>query len=99
MFVERNTQYVKQGCMDEAIQLFLSYKSWWTDRKIPVRYYTPVFGPLSVLVFEVEYESIAAYEKLEKELVSSPEFAELSPKWLELTERGGTTEGWIVEKV
>lgn len=94
MFVQRNINKVKLGSMDELIQA-CNKVTWFSDRKITVRVYTPVFGPLNVIVFEFEYENQAAYEKTNAEWLASPECAAFTPKWLELVERGGYSEGWI----
>ena len=99
MIVERYTFNVKLGCLEKIIDLALQYKSWWIERNVPIRYYTPYYSPRDVFVVEYEFESLGIADKVEKEWIKSKEYADLIPKWFELAERGGKAEIWEVNKV
>ncbi len=94
MFVERNIFKIKYGCLEEAVKLCDEYKSWWRERKVTVRIYTPAYAPMFTLCLEFEYPSMAECERISNEWEKSPELAALSVKWVNVVERGGTSEAW-----
>lgn len=93
MYVERNFFNVKYGCMNELLKHLATVK-WFDENKIPVRVYRPVFAPFDVLCMEFEYDSLAAYEELNKKWIESQDFADFIHKWVAYTERGGYSEAW-----
>ena len=60
-----------------------------------VRVYTPWIGsPRLALALELEYESLADYERSRAEVRGSPEGAAFFEKWDQVTEPGA---GYVVE--
>jgi hypothetical protein len=60
----------------------------------PVRIYTSNIGQFSQLAFEMEYEDLAAFEKMWTQWGARPTSADWMKKWLELHIPGGSNEIW-----
>jgi hypothetical protein len=101
MLINRRSFNIKSGGMDTAIQLIkdvtkdLTAAS--TNTKVrDVRLSTAFFGAFDVLVMEVEFETLAAYESYWNEAFGHPLMAAFFEKWNTLTTGGGSNELWEV---
>lgn len=62
------------------------------------RVYASEIGPFDTIVYEIEVESLTAYERILAEIYASPAVATRLPEWFkrwqEITEPGGMNEFW-----
>lgn len=90
MIVQRMTIKVKPGHMEDVLALLKE------DRKQMGRnhrLYEIDLGTFNQVAIELEFEDMAAREKLWTEWGARPETAAFMEKWLEWT-KGGTNEIW-----
>ena len=97
MLVNRRSHNLKMGSMLEAVSLLKAEKER-INHPHPSRIYLPKFGPFHVVTIEIEFESLEEYDKFWSEWFSSPEGIEFNEKFMEMTERGGTNEIWVLEE-
>ncbi len=93
MLVNRRTFLVKPGCMEKLASLLIGER---TSESPPSRIYTPDIGPFDVLVFELEFESLGAYEKFWSDWAAKPETEAFMEKWYALIKPGGKNEIWTL---
>ena len=94
MIVQRDTVYVKVGCMDQAIELI---KAEMSKREGPPKWriLTPQFGVRTdMIVVEWEFESLAKLEEFWAVWLAKPETAEFWKRYNQLVETGGHNETW-----
>ena len=94
MFINRRTNKVKPGAMEELVKLT---KAEIERTKSKATVYTAYFGPYDVIVFDFEFESLEAYQKFWDEWFASPEGDRFMEKYNTLVESGGSNELWNVE--
>jgi hypothetical protein len=96
MFAYRTTWIVKEGRMEEALDL-LNAESEQAKHLIPenavLRAYTPDLSP-NVLVFENAFDSLEDHARFWTAYNATPQAAVFWPKWHELVERAVGTERW-----
>ena len=97
MIVNRRTFSIKRPRMQETVDWL---RARWKEFNHPhaIRVYTPNIASFDILTFEIEFESLAGYEKFWADFSARPETAEFMSKWYELTEGGGTNEIWTLEE-
>jgi predicted Rdx family selenoprotein len=66
------------------------------ERSGPVRVLTDLSGPFDTVVFEIEVESLAAWEKQRQKAFAAPEFADTFQRTNDLIE-SGRTEFYTIE--
>ena len=93
MYINRRTNKVKAGCMDEMVKL-VKAEIERTESNGTV--YTAEFGPFDVMVIDFSFESLTEYHKFWDEWFATPEAAKFMEKWYTLVEPGGTNEFWFV---
>jgi hypothetical protein len=101
MIVNRRTFYVKQGRMQELIELIKAEGQAEKERGGylgSLRIYTPNIAPFGVVVVDWQYESLAEHEKGWAEWAARPTTAAFMQKWMELTEPTGLNEIWDLEE-
>lgn len=94
MIVNRRVFNVKQGCMDQAVELVKAGTEQFSSYTGPIRIYAPETGTFGVLAIEWEYKDLAEYERLWAEWQAAPETAAFMEKWVTLTRSDGTNEIW-----
>ena len=95
MIVNRQVYKIKPGCMDEAVAMLVALREQGPRTSCV---YRSQFGPFATVVFEMEFENLAEYEKDWAEWFASPEGAALEEKWVPLMAEGGpgTNEIWTL---
>lgn len=97
MIVDRRVFYLKFADADRAIRMAveeLNRMKW--DR--PSRLHRAKTGRFATLALEMEFESLAEYEKFWADWDASPESSAFQEKWNDVNETGGSHELWqIVE--
>ena len=88
MIVNRREFSIKGGRMDEAVAWFRALVF-----PKPIRLQQSASGTFGLLAIEIEYESMAEYEKLMAEWVARPDTPGRLTKWNELA-KGGQNEFW-----
>ena len=95
MIVNRLTVTVKQGRMQEVVELLNEGRK---QVGFKVRLYQSDLGNRNQIAYELEFEDYAAYDKFWKEWFALPETPAFLEKWNDITEAGGTNEiWWLVE--
>src|SRR5262245_29999317 len=100
MLVNRRTFIVKKPYFEEAVALLVeaSELAKRTDPNVVFRVYASEIGPFDTIAYELESESLAAYERQQAEFAANPTVAARFPEWFkrwqEITEPGGTNEIW-----
>lgn len=96
MFAYRTTWIVKEGRMEEALEL-LNLEAAQVKHVFPknavFRAYTPDLSP-NVLVFEDAFASTEDHDRYWAAYNGTPQAAAFWPKWGELMERRIGTERW-----
>lgn len=90
--VNRRTFIAKRGHLDEVIALLKEEK---TD--LVKRVYRSHYGTFDTAVMEIEFASVAEMEERWAAWFKSDYAQEFVPRWLEITESGGSNEVWILE--
>ena len=90
MIVNRREFNVEVGHVKDAIALIKAL-----DYPKPIRIVTSMSGAFNVLAIEVEYESLAEYERIVPEWAARPDTPEFMAKWHEIT-KSGVNEFWQV---
>jgi hypothetical protein len=100
MIVDRRTFRAKKGQKHEAAAVLKEVAKLFTAKvkDVPIRIYHSHMGTFDTVAMEVEYESLAEYERLMYSFFALPEMAPLMKKWNEVTETGGTHEMWGLEE-
>ena len=96
MIVNRRTFSIKRPRMQETVDLLRAQRKE-SSHPHATRIYTSNIAPFDILAFEIEFESLAGYEKFWADFSARPETAEFMSKWYELTEGGGANEIWTLE--
>jgi hypothetical protein len=96
MIVNRRIFIPKHGHMREVLDLLKAEFARCFPEFKAVRYYVSDIGPFDRFGMEMEFPSLAEYERAVAQSGEcfSPEFWQ---RWYELTESGGTNEIWTVE--
>jgi hypothetical protein len=100
MKVVRWTHHAKVQCSSELVKAIKSYPEYGLP-KLPhgARVYShSTLSPWQVVIFEVEFESLAEYAAWEEELWAAPRVHEWTDQLYSLKERGGGGEFWNVEQ-
>jgi hypothetical protein len=98
MLAYRTTWIVKQGKMQEALDLLSAESKRAKPKGAQVRVYTPSISP-NALIFEDAWESAEAHDDFWAEYNQTPEAAPFWTKWHEVTERSVGTERWNVTEL
>jgi hypothetical protein len=93
MLAYRTTWMVKQGRMQEALDLISAETQRAKSEGAVVRIYTPSIGP-NVLVFEMVSETAEAHDAFWTEYNKDPKAAAFWEKWGEVTERSLGSDRW-----
>ena len=99
MIAYRTTWIVKQGRMEEALELLRAESDWGFEQfaSLPestaVRVYTPDLSP-NVLIYENAFDSVEDHDQFWAEYNGTPQAAAFWPKWAELMERRVSDERW-----
>ena len=95
MLVNRRSNQVKRGPMDEAVSLVKEALQWAPAGMGPMRVYTSSIGPESRIALEVELQSLADYERFWNGWTAQvpPEWWE---RWDKVIESGGSNEIWTL---
>jgi hypothetical protein len=100
MLVNRRTFIVKKPYFEEALALLVEagQLARGVNPNVVFRVYASELGPFDTVAYEVEHESLTAYEREWAELETNPSVAARLPdwfkRWQEITEPGGTNEIW-----
>jgi hypothetical protein len=86
---------VKPGRLGDFAKLL---KATFGGSERTVRVYRFKIGQRDTAAMEIEYESLAAFEKALADFATRPEAAEFSEKAHELVEGGGTSAFWELEE-
>ena len=93
MIVVRLPYTVKRGRMDEAVALAKENMPLYPD--LTERVYGSYFGaPPQTIAIELEFESLAAFERWETDWDARPESESWNAKWREVSEGVGVSEIW-----
>ena len=98
MIVVRITWPVKRGAEQKAVELIKSLP----DYEIPrpphgERIYWEYLSPMCEVIHEMQFENVAEWDALVKEMTAAPRFGEVWSKFAELLlPGGGDTEVWNV---
>ncbi len=95
MLINRRTSLVKPGRVAEAIALLKSGASH-LDWVPPFRVLQSSIGTVNQVVLELEFETLADYDKFWTSYRAAPESADVMAMWNELNLSGGTNEIWEV---
>ena len=96
MLINRRTFVTKHGRSQDATE-FLKNGANHLDWVPPLRVSTSHFGSLRKVQLELEFESLADYEKFWTAFEEAPESQAVLEKWWECIEAGGTTnEIWKI---
>jgi hypothetical protein len=89
MIVVRNVFQLKFGKAKEAMVLIRESEAMMRrSGAAPTRYLTDVTGQFYTLVMEITYESLAAMEKAQKDVMGAKEFSEWYQRFIPLVESG-----------
>ncbi len=89
MILVRNVFQLKFGKAREAKALIKENEALVKRHgNSPTRYLTDLTGPYYTLVMEMTFESLAALEKSQSEMMSSKEFSDWYQKFIPLVESG-----------
>jgi hypothetical protein len=100
MLVNRRTFMIKKSYFEEALALLVEY-----NQLVKLMYpnavgrvYASEIGPFDTIAYEIEIESLTAYERILAEFYANPAVAARFPEWFKrwqaITEPGGTNEFW-----
>lgn len=90
--VNRRTFNAKRGKLAEVVAMLKAEKN-----DLVKRVYSSHYGTFDQAVLEVEFSSVAEMEERWAQWFQSDYAQEFVPRWLEITESGGTNEVWILE--
>jgi hypothetical protein len=90
--VNRRTFIPKRGHQQEVIDMLKGEEG----SAYVSRVYTAHYGPFDVAVLEVEFADLAAMEAGWNAWSASERAANIMPRWLEITEPGGSNEVWQI---
>ncbi|MFN2302656.1 MAG: hypothetical protein ACK2TV_02900 [Anaerolineales bacterium] len=93
MIVNRLTVNVKQGRMDELVELLKDARK---QGGYHVRFYQSYLGIRDQIAYEFEFEDYAAYDKFFTEWYALPDTPAFLEKWNDMTKAGGTNELWTL---
>ena len=91
MIVNRRTNIVKTGRMDELLALVTAERERGDGT---FRIYVSNIGPYDTVAFEFEFESLVEYETFWSEWSATPEGGAFMEKWNDLVKPGGANEIW-----
>ena len=94
MIVVRWSQVVKRGHQHEAVELWKDWATSHPDQTL--RVYSDFMASHHTIAIEVEYDTLAEYEKSRAEWVT-PEFRTFAGKLNPLLADSGCTEAWHLE--
>jgi len=97
MIAVRFTHIVKPGCGGAVVALLKEHRDHPATPDRPTRIYTANLGPSHVVIYEAEYESLAAWEKAVAEWPHHPLAATFWKDMDKLVESGGSREIWNLE--
>jgi hypothetical protein len=95
MIVNRRTFVIKRGRMEDAKSLLKETGQWWPPGAGMVRFYVTNVGAWNQLAFEVEFQSLADYERIWAEAGATVP-AEWWHRWFEVLDAGGGNEIWTL---
>ena len=96
MIVDRRVFIAKKGRMEDAVAVAKKMGELFTKTfpDATYRIYRPSVAAFDSLAWEGEWESLAQYEKGQREFFALPEVAVLLERWDEVSETSGTHEIW-----
>ena|SRR5437867_826346 len=100
MLVNRRTFLVKKPYFEEALARLVEYHhlAKLINPNVVGRVYASEMGPFDTIAYEIEIESLGAYEQAVAEFYANPAVASRVPEWAkrwqEITEPGGMNEIW-----
>ena len=97
MIVIRYTHIVKPGCGRAAVALLKEHRDHPATQNRRTRIYTTNLGPAHTVIWEAEYETLAAWEKAAAEWPSHPLAATFWKQMDELVDSQGSREVWNLE--
>lgn len=95
MLINRRTYMPKSGRTADVIARFKTGANH-LDWIPPFRVLTSRLGPLGLVVLEVDFESLADYERFWASFASAAESRAVDENFSEMVEPGGTNEIWEV---
>lgn len=101
MFAYRTTWIVKEGRMEEALELASTtgeQLKHLRPKNAVFRFYTPDLSP-NVMVYEDAFDSAEGHEQYWAAVNATPQAAAFWPKWTELVERRVGVERWHLAEV
>jgi hypothetical protein len=96
MLINRRTFSTRLGRWQDAVAVLKSGASH-LDWVPPARVLTSHFGTFDRVELELEFESLAEYEKFWAAFDAAPETATVMAQWIETIEPGGTNEIWEIQ--
>jgi len=96
MYINRRTFSTKLGHWQDAVAILKNGASH-LDWVPPSRVLIPHFGTFGLVQLELEFETLADYEKFWASFDAAPERDGIMARWLETIEQGGTNELWEVQ--
>ncbi len=95
MYINRRTFSTKIGRSEDAIRILKTgadHLGW----KPIYRVLTSHFGTFGLVELELEFETLADYERFWADFDAAPETEGIMAQWLETVQEGGTNELWEV---
>lgn len=96
MYINRRTFSSRLGREQDAVTI-LKTGAKHLDWSLPYRVLTSHFGEFGMVQLEIEFETLAEYEKFWASFNAAPERDGIMAQWLETIEPGGTNELWEVQ--
>jgi hypothetical protein len=93
MIVNRRTFIVKNGRMDEAVEILQSPRDFM-ENVPPHRMYVSAMGTFNLLAMELEFENYTEYEAFWIAFGKASGRPAMMEKWFDVTLEGGTNEIW-----
>jgi hypothetical protein len=97
MIVIRITHTVKPGSSRAVVALLKEHRDHQATQEQRARIYTTNLGPSHTVIYEAEYETLAAWEKAVAEWPSHPLAATFWKQMNELLDSQGSWEVWNLE--
>ena len=95
MYINRRTFSVVKGRDEDAVEILrtgANHLDW-----VPTfRILTSHFGTFGLVQLEMEFESLADYERFWTAFGAAPETEGVMARWIDVVEQGGTNEIWEV---
>ena len=95
MYINRRTFSVVKGRDEDAVEILrtgANHLDW-----VPTfRILTSHFGTFGLVQLELEFESLADYERFWTAFGDAPETEGVMARWLAVVEQGGTNDIWEV---